>query len=333
MSIGRIIVSADSEAETNSGAIDGSAGVTDAKDNAIDAKAALAYYADMINEALPGFLPAPAYPESLVTDAMRYSLLGGGKRLRGSLVLAFFGLYEEDIRPALPFACAMEMVHAYSLIHDDLPCMDDDDIRRGKPSCHIAFGEATALLAGDALLTLAFELMSGDTAAYYNLGFPAERVLGAIRYLSAAAGVSGMIGGQVIDLEMEGKRADESLIARMYDKKTAALFRAACSIGCVLGGATEREIEIAKQYASDIGMAFQITDDILDITAEEAVLGKPVGSDRKNEKSTYVDLVGIQKAGLSVRSLTEKAARALSAMPGDVRFLIDLSDELTRRRS
>ena len=298
-------------------------------DASLDIKETLAFYADLINRALPGYIPACPFPESRIADAMAYSLLGGGKRIRGALLLAFYRLYAEDVRPALPFACALEMAHAYSLIHDDLPCMDDDDLRRGKPSCHIAFGEATALLAGDALLTLAFELMSSH--ARDDNRNDIGRVLRAIHYLASAAGVTGMIGGQAIDLEMEGKLADEDTIFRMYDKKTAALIRAACCIGCELGGATEEELNAASRYAGDLGTLFQISDDILDITADEAVLGKPVGSDLANAKSTIVGLAGLEEARKRVRALAASAAEALSDMPGDTGFLAALPGVLAER--
>jgi len=263
-----------------------------------------------------------------MAEAMRYSLLGGGKRIRGALILAFYRLYNDDVEVCLPFACAIEMIHAYSLIHDDLPCMDDDDMRRGKPSSHIAFSAATALLAGDALLTLAFELMSKAGA---DGDISAERVCKAIYCLAHNAGVSGMIEGQAIDLMLEGKAAETKIVERMYAKKTAALLTAASSIGCLLAGAGEAEINAAEDYATYLGMAFQITDDILDITGDEALLGKRIGSDSVRDKRTLVSLLGLDEAKTLADCYTAKAIEALESLSGDTSFLVELADMLAVR--
>ena len=308
------------------------------------AGAMLSHYAKEIEEALAGFIPSSPAPESVVADAMRYSLLGGGKRLRGALTLAFYRLYHEEVKPALPFACALEMVHAYSLIHDDLPCMDDDDLRRGKPSCHKAYGEATALLAGDALLTLAFETM----AAAGNLAFfPAEAVLQSIWCVAHAAGLSGMIGGQAIDLDIEGPQAQmaatpelqaqqaspQAQMDRMIMKKTGALIGSAALVGCTLAGAGEAHAAAALRYANYLGFAFQIVDDILDVTGDEAVLGKPVGSDEANGKNTYVAVHGLKEARRQADILHRQAKKALDDLPGDTTFLRGLVDILTKRQN
>ena len=290
----------------------------------------LSRYAARIEEALAPRIPLCPFPESKVAEAAAYSLLGGGKRIRGALVLAFYELYEQDLKPALPFACALEMVHAYSLIHDDLPCMDDDDTRRGKPSCHIAFGEATALLAGDALLTLAFEVMA---EAVREGVIPGGVILRAITILAAAAGLKGMIGGQAVDLEQEGKATPPGLIRRMYSEKTGALMGAAAQIGCLLAGAGEDEAEAALDFANQIGMAFQIVDDILDLSGDGAVLGKPVGSDREKEKSTFVSLHGAEEAGREIDRLNGQAKKALHVLPGDTGFLCGLTDMLAERQN
>ena len=287
-------------------------------------------YAEMMEEALASYIPDCAFPESKVAEAMAYSLLGGGKRIRGALVLAFYRLWREDVRPALPFACAMEMVHAYSLIHDDLPCMDDDDLRRGKPSCHVAYGEAIALLAGDALLTLAFEAMAGAGRADALSG---EGVLRAIKCLANAAGVGGMIGGQAIDLEQEGKPTPPALLSRMYSAKTGMLIGAAAMVGCVLASAGEEEQSAAIDFAGCIGMAYQIVDDILDVTGDEALLGKPVGSDDDNKKSTFVGLFGLESAAREVMLLHGEAKKALGRLPGDTGFLAGLADILADRKA
>lgn len=290
----------------------------------------LAKYAGKIEEGLASYIPVCEFPESKVAEAMAYSLLGGGKRIRGTLVLAFYQLWRDDVKPALPFACALEMVHAYSLIHDDLPCMDDDDLRRGKPSCHIAFGEAVALLAGDALLTLAFEAMAG---AFDDGFFSAEIILKAIWRLTEAAGPRGMIGGQAVDLEQEGKPTAPALLERMYAEKTGMLIAAAVLIGCELAGAGGDEIDAALTYASNLSMAFQIVDDILDVTGDEASLGKPVGSDCANEKSTWVSLHGLEEAAREVVRRNERAKKALSGLPDDAGFLAGLADLLTKRQN
>jgi geranylgeranyl diphosphate synthase type II len=295
-----------------------------------ESAAALARYAGLIEESLAGYIPCCPYPESGVADAMRYSLLGGGKRVRGALVLAFYQLFHEGLEPALPFACAMEMVHAYSLIHDDLPCMDDDDLRRGKPSCHRAFGEATALLAGDALLTLAFEIVAD---AGLLAALPAEAALRSARCLAHAAGMAGMVGGQAIDLASEGAAVTREQLDRMYRKKTGALIGAAAYIGCALAGAREAETAAALRYAGHIGMAFQIIDDILDVAGDEAVLGKAVGSDRGKDKSTYVSMYGLWEAKREAERLSGIAKESLGGLPGDTGFLRDLADMLTERQN
>ncbi|MBQ3817477.1 MAG: polyprenyl synthetase family protein [Clostridia bacterium] len=258
--------------------------------------------------------------ELQVVSASRYSILNSGKRIRPVLLMEFYKLCGgKDYNAALKFAAALEMIHTYSLIHDDLPCMDNDDMRRGKPSCHKQFSEATALLAGDMLLTKAFY-----TAAL-NSEIPSERKLEAISILADMAGENGMIGGQEIDLAIENKSASIEVITEMYLKKTAALLVAACKIGCILAGATEEKILLAKIYAEKLGLAFQIIDDILDITADEKQLGKPVGSDDKNNKSTYVSKVGIEKSREAATRLTNEAMDILENFSGDTSALKELT--------
>ena len=238
--------------------------------------------------------------------AMHYSASAGGKRIRPKLLMEFMRISGGNPENALNFAVALEMIHTYSLIHDDLPCMDNDDMRRGKPSCHKAFGEATALLAGDALLTESF----GLAAKTENV--PADRVVKALAQLSACAGVNGMIGGQVLDLKYENSKAPLDIVCELYRLKTGALLKAAATIGCILAGADEIKIDKACQIAEKIGLSFQIRDDILDIIGDEKILGKPIGSDCKQNKSTYVSLVGIDKAQNDVISLTNEAVSLLS---------------------
>lgn len=275
---------------------------------------------EKINSALECFLPNS---DDIVSRAMRYSVENGGKRIRPELVLSFCEACGGDSEKAMPLACAIEMIHTYSLIHDDLPCMDNDDFRRGKPSCHIAFGEEYALLAGDGLLTLAFE-----TAAKAQL--PAERIVEAISVLSSAAGCLGMVGGQVMDLQNEGKSVDLDTIEKTDALKTGELIRAACVMGCIAAG-REDMIPVAEEYARCIGVSFQIVDDILDVTSDAATLGKPIGSDSENEKNTYVSLLGIERSKQIVSELTAKAKQALASFDGNSDFLSDFADKMESR--
>lgn len=264
-------------------------------------------------------------PNQTVPDAMRYSLLGGGKRIRGVMILALYRLFDEDFHKALPFAAAMEMIHTYSLIHDDLPCMDDDAVRRGKPACHIAFGESTALLAGDALLTLAFETACAcDT-------LPADRVLRAVQKLASAAGVGGMVGGQQMDLESAHSQLPVQMLDQMYGRKTGALFSACAQIPCLLAGATPAQQAAALRYGADIGLAFQLMDDVLDVVSDQSLLGKPVGSDVQNNKNTYAALYGIASCRRRIADLSASAKGAVSTVGGDAWFLIRLADMLESR--
>lgn len=275
---------------------------------------------EMINKALEGYMPES---EDIVSRAMRYSVENGGKRIRPELVLSFCEACGGDAESALPLACALEMIHTYSLIHDDLPCMDNDDFRRGKPSCHIAFGYEYALLAGDALLTLAFE-----TAVKAKL--PADRIIDSIAVLSKAAGWAGMVGGQVMDLKNEGKKVGIEDIEKTDALKTGELIRAACVMGCIAAGRKDM-IPAAEEYARCIGISFQIVDDILDVTSDEATLGKPVGSDAENCKNTYVSLLGLEEAKKIAAELTRKAIDALGVFGGESEFLVSLSKKLLSR--
>ena len=242
-----------------------------------------------------------------IYDAMNYSLMAGGKRIRPVLTLETCRMCGGDVQAVLPFACAVEMIHTYSLIHDDLPCMDDDDLRRGKPTNHKVYGEATAVLAGDALLTAAFEMM-----AEYRAGLPAERVLEAMDCLSHAAGAVGMIGGQMLDMEGEKRPLSLEELKLMQALKTGALISAAAELGCILAGGTEQQRQAVRTYAQCIGRAFQVRDDMLDVTSTDEVLGKPIGSDAENGKTTFVTALGLDGCGALVEELTEQAIRALS---------------------
>lgn len=258
-----------------------------------------------------------------VAEAMGYSLSAGGKRIRPVLAAEFCRICGGDAEAALPAACALEMIHTFSLIHDDLPCMDDDDMRRGKPSCHAAFGEAMALLAGDALLNYAYEVISGGD------GLAAETKIALISELSKATGVNGMIGGQVIDTTFEGKMTEAELLD-MYSMKTGALLKTACKMGCIAAGAGDEKIAAAELYAGKLGLAFQIIDDILDVAGDEKLLGKPIGSDSDNGKTTYVTLNGTENSRKAAEILTDEALNALEAFDG-TQFLKELTLFLLKR--
>ena len=283
---------------------------------------------EKIENALERYLPEKVCTQAELYRAMRYSLLCGGKRIRPVLLLEFCRLCGGNENSALPYACAVEMIHTYSLIHDDLPCMDDDDMRRGRPSNHKQFGEAMALLAGDALLTQAFALMMEDEAVK---GVGAERAARAAGILANRAGAPGMVGGQVIDLASEGKKISLEDLEEMDRLKTGNLIIAACTMGCVLGGGGDQEISAASQYAQAVGLAFQVVDDILDVTGDESDLGKKTGSDGIHDKCTYVSLLGLEKAQKKADELTEQALSALDSFPGDTSYLRNLAEILRRR--
>lgn len=288
-----------------------------------------AHYVEKINESLPAFLPEKNTPYDDVINAMQYSLCNGGKRIRGLFVLSFYQFFGGiNIDLAMPFAAAMEMIHAYSLIHDDLPCMDDDDLRRGKPSCHIAYGESTALLAGDGLLTLAFETVTKDDILK---NFSAKQVFDAVKTMSKAAGVSGMIGGQVMDLANEGKKISVQELRETDYKKTGALFISSALIGSILAGANVEEQKVSEIFARNIGLVFQMVDDILDVTSTEEELGKPIGSDQENKKQTYTTLYGVEETKKLAEELTNEAVSALISTGRDTSFLESLSKKMIDR--
>lgn len=264
-------------------------------------------------------------PQAKVLEAMRYSLEAGGKRIRPLLVLAFCRACGGDVQKALKPALAIEMIHTYSLIHDDLPAMDDDDYRRGRLSCHKAFDEATAILAGDALNVLPFELMATDTT------LPAEIRVSLIAELANAAGAEGMIGGQVIDIANETRTdVDQNNLVNMYAHKTGALIRVACTMGCMVAGANDKMLTAATEYAQRLGLAFQIVDDILDVTGTPELLGKPIGSDAAHHKTTFVTLLGLEGAKAEASRLTEEALRLLEDIP-EHQFLTELTEALLNR--
>lgn len=280
----------------------------------------------LIENALAGYF-ANRSAWAILHDAMRYSLLAGGKRVRPALTLAFCRLFHGDAEKALPFACAVEMIHTYSLIHDDLPCMDNDDLRRGRPTCHKVYGEALALLAGDGLLTAAFETLADPQAVS---GLPPERVVQAAWLLARAAGACGMVGGQTLD--MTGVFRSLSAIREMHRMKTGALLGAAAELGCVFAGAGEAGRQAAAAYASHLGLAFQVRDDMLDVEGNEALLGKPVGSDAKGGKVTFAALWGLAECSRIVAEETFSAKAALDGL-GETGYLCWLADMLAGRQS
>lgn len=276
-----------------------------------------------LGELCDKFLP----PHEEIAKAARYSLLGGGKRIRAVLALAACELSGTAPEKALDYACALEMLHCYSLIHDDMPCMDNDDFRRGRPSCHKQFGEATALLAGDALVTAAFEVLA-------NTGLSAESRIEAVRLLSRGGGDRGMLYGQELDKHFETVRASEQELMALHAHKTGALITTAVHLGCAAAGvAADTDVRGAlARYAAEIGLVFQIIDDILDVTSTTEELGKPVGSDADNDKTTFITLYGLQGAHEKAERHNAAALAALDALGPKADFLRLLAAELLERK-
>ena len=279
-----------------------------------------------IDKCLEGFLK-PVYPEKIY-EAMGYSVMAGGKRMRPLLMLLAFkavGGDESDER-IMSTACALEMIHTYSLIHDDLPAMDNDDLRRGKPTCHKQFDEATAILAGDGLLTYAFQLMLCDPTLEFKPKY--TRAAAEIAYLS---GMGGMLVGQAVDVESEGKQIDAKTLEYIHKNKTGGLIKAALKAGGIIGGADEETLKLLEEIGEDMGYAFQIKDDILDITSTEEVLGKPILSDEKNQKVTYVSLYGLEKAQKDYEKLSLAALEKTKRLGERAKPLYDYIESLVDR--
>lgn len=256
-------------------------------------------------------------------EAMEYSLMAGGKRIRPILTLETCRMCGGDPEIALPFACAVEMVHTYSLIHDDLPAMDNDDLRRGRPTNHVVFGEATAILAGDALLTAAFEQLA-------KARLPADRIVKAMEHLSRAAGSAGMVGGQALDMAGEGHVLNIDELEQLQSLKTGALISAAAVLGCIAAGGTVQQQNLVCAYAQALGRAFQVRDDMLDVISSQEELGKPIGSDQANEKSTFVSALGLDSCAELVNKLTRQSVEALQDFDSSS-FLIWLAEFLAQR--
>ena len=258
--------------------------------------------------------------------SMKYSLMAGGKRLRPVLLMAAADAVGAEGDEFVTTGCAIEMIHTYSLIHDDLPSMDNDDYRRGRPTNHKVYGDGMAVLAGDALLTMAFEVMLRQQGA------TVEQQMAVVREMSLAAGPNGMVGGQAIDLESENRQIGMEELRKMHMGKTGALFRAAIRSGAILGGGTEKQLSALTEYADKFGLAFQITDDILDVTGDEKIIGKPVGSDERNRKSTYVTLTSLQEAKKLAVTTVDEAIEALDVFGDEAEFLRDLATYLIERK-
>jgi len=283
----------------------------------------------LISKALERYVPRLNNFASRLTEAMHYSLMAGGKRLRPILLLAGAEAVGGQARDYLPAACALECIHTYSLIHDDLPAMDDDDLRRGKPTCHKAFDEATAILAGDALLTLAFELL---THPELLARVPCERTMQVIRLVAQAAGLQGMVVGQMADLLAEGRSVSPEELDFIHRHKTGALISASVTSGAILAGGKKEEIHALERYGWAIGRAFQIVDDILDLVGDEKLLGKPVGSDLKKKKATYPALYGLEASKEKALSLVQEALEALAAFDHKADPLRDIARYIVERK-
>ncbi len=281
----------------------------------------------VIEEELEKYMRFENLPQKRVFDAMAYSLLAGGKRLRPVIMIYACEMCGGRLSDVLPFACAIEMIHTYSLIHDDLPAMDNDSLRRGKPTNHIQFDEATAILAGDALLNMAFEITAGNK----NPALSDRIILKAVNELAKASGAFGMIGGQMIDIENENKHLSEAELKNLHALKTGALIRTSGVCGAIIADADENEIRAVDEYCLNLGIAFQIRDDILDVTGDAGTLGKPIGSDKENHKNTYLSFMSPDDAEKLVYEYTKKATDAISCFGNAASELVWLAESLIER--
>lgn len=282
-------------------------------------------YKNLVDLKLSEFFNPSGLSYDGLLESMHYSLTAGGKRIRPTLVLEFCRISGGDVEKALPVACAIEMLHTYSLIHDDLPCMDNDDLRRGKPTNHVVYGECTATLAGDALQAEAF-----GTIARSEL--PAENKIACVEILADAVGSDGMCAGQYLDMVGESKRLTEEELDDINSRKTGALLIAACRMGVAAAGGSGEMLEAAAHYGACVGAAFQIRDDILDVISTSEELGKPIGSDAQEHKNTYMALLGESKCMEMIEKLTNQAKSALCGAFDDTKFLCDLADSMVTRR-
>ena len=288
---------------------------------------------ELAEQVIRKYLPRESGFSKKMAEAVNYSMLAGGKRLRPVFMYETYRMFGGTEKLVEPFMAAMEMVHTHSLIHDDLPALDNDEYRRGRKTTHVVYGESAAILAGDALLNYAYEtaFTAFDMECAHREGRQAE-IARALQILGRKTGIHGMLGGQGVDVENDGKPLSREMLDYIYENKTSALIECAMMIGAVLAGASGEETEKIEQAASRIGIAFQIQDDILDVTGSSKELGKAVGSDEKNHKTTYVTLEGIEKAGEKVRILTDEAIGLLQELPGEKEFLTELLISLCTRR-
>lgn len=293
----------------------------------MDLKKYLKSNADLINVGLKEILPDDRVYPVIIHEAMKYSVFAGGKRLRPILCLASADALGKERKKLIPVACALEMIHTYSLIHDDLPAMDDDDYRRGQLTNHKVYGEGIAILAGDALLTFAFDVLA-KCGIDIRLS---DKMLLVIKEVAYAAGTMGMIGGQVVDVLSEGKEIDKDTLSYIHRHKTGALFCAAVRAGALLSEANDKQLEALTRYAECFGLAFQITDDLLDVVGDEQILGKPVGSDEKNDKVTYPSIYGIDRTRQLAQEAVEQAVDSLKGLPGNIEPLEKLATYLLKR--
>ena len=281
-----------------------------------------------IEQILQEYLPSQRGYQSVIMEAMAYSLLAGGKRLRPMLMQETYRLFNGKSAAIYPFMAAIEMIHTYSLVHDDLPAMDNDEYRRGRKTTHIVYGEDMGILTGDALLNFAFETASRAFVTDPEDSLIIGRALG---ILGKKAGIYGLIGGQVIDVKETGREIKKEILDTIYELKTGALIEASMMIGALLGGGSAEEVGVVERIARHVGIAFQIQDDILDVTSTDEVLGKPVHSDEKNGKTTYVTLMGVEEAGRIVEEYSQEAIRLLKTLPGENEYLEMLLQYLIRR--
>ena len=280
-----------------------------------------------VEKIVESYLPEESGTQHEIMEAMNYSVTAGGKRLRPLLMQETYRMFGGEDREVEPFMAAMEMIHTYSLVHDDLPAMDNDEYRRGKLTTHAKFGHAMGVLAGDALLNYAFE----TAAEAFDKSTDLRRTAKALQILSRKAGIYGMIGGQVVDVQSSGNAIDQDKLDFIYELKTGALLEAAMMVGAVLAGASEEEVAVIEKVASDVGIAFQIRDDILDVTSTSQVLGKPINSDEKNHKTTYVTMEGLKKAEKDVKEISRRAIDVLDQLGRKNEFLRNLILELVIR--
>ena len=294
----------------------------------MDINKEIAEHTTQVEAIITKYLPKESGYQKTVMEAMNYSFLAGGKRLRPMLMQETYRLFGGNSDIIEPFMAAIEMIHTYSLIHDDLPAMDNDDYRRGRKTTHVVYGEAMGILAGDALLNFAFE--TACKGLMQDVGNPA--VARAVQILAQKAGIYGMLGGQVVDVESEGQPLEREKLDFIYDLKTGALIEASMLIGAVLAGASEKEQQVILQVAKDVGLAFQIQDDILDVTSDMEPLGKPIGSDEKNHKTTYVTIRGLAQAQKDVEKISERALEGVASLSEENVFLNELIRYLIHRK-